>query len=487
MTRPPLPPGPYVVAGAGVAGQAAAAELADRAGADSVTVWAASAPPPSQAEGVERVAGRGVSLRIGGDGLDLLPAARCVVKSPGIPDDEPIVAAAAAAGLALIDEAELGWRLDPRPYVGVTGTNGKSTVCSLVATALSAAGAKPLVAGNCEGGPALSAAAADRDADAIVAELSSFQLRHSPELLPDVAVLTNCTQDSWHRHAGREGYARDKARIALRAGAPAPHAVLPTDDPLGVRLAAEVAAAGGAVTTFGMAAGADCRVVDCDWDLDTARLTLAVDGSEIGLSPRLPGPHNALNVVAALAAARAFGVDLDTAAAAIERAEPVPARLERIPGSAPFDLLVDYAHNPDGLLRVLEAVRHVQERRRTGRLVTVVSALPVFDEDQYAEMGRVVGRLADVVIATTERLSSDAPLEEPPAFFGALRDAADDLAVEPDRRAAVELAVARAQPGDVVLVLGRGRRRTPIHLPGGDVLRSDDRELAAHALAERAA
>jgi len=483
VSRPSVPDGPYLVAGLGVAGLAAARALAERSEPGAVSAWARALHPYFGTD-AEALRASGVALHLGGDGTDLLDECACVVKSPGIPDEEPLIAQTEARGRTLIDEAELGWRLDDRPFVGVTGTNGKSTVCALIATALEQAGRRPGSGGNSEDGPALTTLAVDPSHDVVVAELSSFQLRHSPTLLPDVAVLTNCTRDSWHRHGGREGYARDKARIAVRGASAAPHSVLPADDPLGAHLAHEARAYGGAVTTFGTATHADCRIVAADWDLEAARLTIELAGDELSLSPALPGAHNALNVAAALAAARAAGVDPSLAAQAIERADPVPGRIERISRqTAPFDLLVDYAHNPAGLRCVLETVDHVLRRRGTGRIVAAASALPVFDDGQYAEMGEVLGERADRVIATTERLRPDAPIEEPPAFFDALRRSSAELTVEVDRRLAIDRAVAEARPGDVVLILGRGRRRTPIHVPGSEPLTLDDREQARAALA----
>jgi UDP-N-acetylmuramoylalanine-D-glutamate ligase len=482
--RPPTPRGPFLVAGLGIAGLAAAAAIAERSGPEHVVAWGRTLARPFE-DRAAALRERGVTLAVGGDGVDLLDGRGCVVKSPGIPDDEPLIAAAARRGVELIDEAELAWRDDDRPWVGVTGTNGKSTVCSLIAAALAAAGHHPASAGNREGGPALSELAHDAASDVVVAELSSFQLRHAPELLPEVAVLTNCTHDSWARHGGRAGYERDKAWIAVRGEDVARRAVLPADDPLGRRLAAAVRAGGGSVTTFGTAADADLRIAACDWTLEAATLELHAGGDEIALTTRLPGAHNALNVAAALAAATALGVDRATACAALTAAAPVAGRLERVGPAGEVDVLVDYAHNPDGLASVLGTVRHVLDARGAGRIVAVASALPVFDPGQYEAMGRVVGGRADAVVATTERLDPDAPLEEPPAFFAALRSTAAELAVEIDRRAAIERAVTAARRGDVVLVLGRGRRRTPIHVPGTEPLAVDDREAARAALAAR--
>ena len=215
--RPPLPPGPYLVAGLSRAGLAAGLALADHAGANAVTGWdAASSPWVARTQ--RALADSGVRTRTGGDGRELLegndPPA-CLVKSPGIPLRSPLLRAAAAAGLAVLDEAELGWRLDPRPFIGVTGTNGKSTVCALVAAILQGSGSTPVVAGNTFDGPPLSEAST-HPGDVVVAELSSFQLESSPAMLPDAAVFTNLSEDHHGYHGGPAAYAAAKRRLFVR-------------------------------------------------------------------------------------------------------------------------------------------------------------------------------------------------------------------------------------------------------------------------------
>src|SRR5947209_14507343 len=128
MGRPDLPPGPYVVAGLGRAGQAAARRLSAVAGAGAVAAWDGTAPPAARAAASE-LAATGARVALGGDGIELLdPPPGCVVKSPGIPPTVPLLRLAAGRGIPVIDELELGWRLDERPLVAVTGTNGKSTI-----------------------------------------------------------------------------------------------------------------------------------------------------------------------------------------------------------------------------------------------------------------------------------------------------------------------------------------------------------------------
>jgi UDP-N-acetylmuramoylalanine--D-glutamate ligase len=148
----------------------------------------------------------GARVALGGDGRDLLDGpgpARCVVKSPGLAFESPLVSEARKRGVAVLDEAELGWRLDGRPLVGVTGTNGKGTCAALVRAALGAAGYEPILAGNTHFGPPLSEAP-DHRGDVLVAELSSFQLAGSPSLLPEASLFTNLGQQHWDYRGSRE-------------------------------------------------------------------------------------------------------------------------------------------------------------------------------------------------------------------------------------------------------------------------------------------
>src|SRR5947209_8636507 len=232
MGRPDLPPGPYVVAGLGRAGQAATRRLSALAGAGAVAAWDGPAPPEARAAASE-LAATGARVALGGDGVELLdPVPGCVIKSPGIAPAVPLLRTAARRGIPVIDELELGWRLDDRPLVAVTGTNGKSTVAALALAVLSAAGVRAAVAGNTAFGPPLSALAANA-CDVVVCEVSSFQLEGCPSLLPEVAVFTNLSDEHLDRHMTMQRYGDAKRRLFVREAAAVPVAVVNFDDEFG--------------------------------------------------------------------------------------------------------------------------------------------------------------------------------------------------------------------------------------------------------------
>jgi UDP-N-acetylmuramoylalanine-D-glutamate ligase len=193
--RPPLPTGPYVVAGVSRAGSAAA--LALKAIVPEREIWVYDdLPYSSHAEitlkAIAELGLRRLELEDGKLPPTLDFDGGALVKSPGIRDDAAIVRAARSTGMVVIDEAELGWRLDTRPQVGVTGTNGKSTTAMLTAQLLRSAGRAPIVAGNSTFGPPLSAAAAE-PGDVVVAELSSFQLESCTDLMSPTSPRTTST------------------------------------------------------------------------------------------------------------------------------------------------------------------------------------------------------------------------------------------------------------------------------------------------------
>ncbi len=208
--RPPLPDGPYLVVGLARSGQAAARMLSARgaevAGCDS-----------GSPEGASRLAEAGVDVRLGSDGVELLDAARCVVKSPGVPAEAAAIARARELGLTVVGELELAWRLLPNRFVAVTGTNGKTTVTELLGHLWRTAAEPVAVAGNV--GTPLAALVGEVPGEAtVVCECSSFQLEDSEAFAPECAVLLNATPDHLDRHHGFDQYLRAKLRIFANQG-----------------------------------------------------------------------------------------------------------------------------------------------------------------------------------------------------------------------------------------------------------------------------
>lgn len=485
--RPDLPPAPYLVAGLGRAGRAATRRLVALAGPDVVAAWDAS-----RRDAVHETAAElqrdGVRTVLGGDGLRLLEgprSPRCIIKSPGIAPSVPLLMEARRRRIVVIDELELGWRLDRRPVVAVTGTNGKSTVASLAVALLRAADAHPVLAGNVYPGPAFSELS-DDSGEVVVCEASSFQLEGCPAFLPEIALFTNLTHEHLDRHATMRRYAAAKRRMFVRGRACAAVAVVSADDRMGASLGEEVRRRGGTTLSYGEAAGADYRLLDCNWTLAHAWLCADTPRGRVEQTTQLPGRHNALNALAALALADALQMSPTRTAAAIGSTPRVPGRFEVIEGDQPFDVVVDYAHNPDGLRRLLEAGRElVGARGSSARLRVVCSAPRIRNEHQRRMMGQIAASLADHLILTTERWpETDAAVELPAEFEqAALKRPIGHCEVILDRSDAIGRALRAARPGDLVTILGRGNLSGVLLDRAGRPRPFDDRETARRLLA----
>jgi UDP-N-acetylmuramoylalanine--D-glutamate ligase len=293
-------------------GQAVAAVLASR----GVRVRAADA-----ARDVGPAPHPSVELRAGEDGPELLADVDMVVPSPGVPREAPVLAAAVRRGIPVVSEIELAFRLLPCPVIAVTGTNGKSTVTSLVGLALERGGQRTFTGGNL-GTPLITAVASPPEI--AVAEVSSFQLEWVERFRPRVGCLLNVTPDHLDRHASFEEYRELKARL-FAAQEDGDFAVVNRDDPEAWRTAAGLRAR---VLSFG-AAPVACGAFAGE-GFAALRLPEA-DEERYGLGrTRLVGRHNAENILAAITVARLAGAPPAAVQAAIDELEPLPHRLAQV-------------------------------------------------------------------------------------------------------------------------------------------------------------
>jgi UDP-N-acetylmuramoylalanine--D-glutamate ligase len=281
--RPPLPEGPFLIVGLARSGAAAARMLEEHG-----EVLGVDSGHPEVPEGIE--------AHLDTDGVELLNRAACVVKSPGVPGEAPVIAAARERGLPVLGELELAWRLLPGRFVAVTGTNGKTTTTELLGAIWRAAGLPVTVAGNV--GTPLSTRVGVGPEVTIICEVSSFQAEDSEHFAPDTALLLNIEEDHLDRHGTLAAYREAKLRV-FRNQTSEQVAVAPPE--------LELPGAGRRVT-FG----------------DPSELPLA--SGEI----RLRGPHNLENAMGASAAALASGVQPEAVAAALRDFAGVPHRLEEV-------------------------------------------------------------------------------------------------------------------------------------------------------------
>ena len=379
--------------------------------------------------------------------------------------------------MASVAAAFFGYPARSLDTVGVTGTNGKTTVTHLVRTVLEADGRPTGLIGTLGGArttpesPDLQRMLAGLVADgarAVSMEVSSHALtQHRVDgIVFDVAAFTNLSRDHLDHHGTMEQYFEAKA--SLFRPDRCRHAVVFADDPWGARLLERLA---GTPTTR------VSRAEATDVDLDVGSSTFRWRGHRVHLP--LSGRFNVDNALVAATVAGLLGVDDATVAAGLASAPTVPGRMEVVAPGLPVSVLVDYAHTPAGLDVALRAAR---ELAGGGRVFCVFGCGGDRDRGKRPEMGRVASELADVVVLTSDNPRS----EDPSAIIDEVHAGCSgpaDVTVEPERSAAIRTAVGAAAPGDVVLVAGKGHEGT--QTTGDVAVPFDDRVEAARALTER--
>jgi UDP-N-acetylmuramoyl-L-alanyl-D-glutamate--2,6-diaminopimelate ligase len=386
--------------------------------------------------------------------------------------------------------------------VGITGTNGKTTTSFLAEALLRARGHGTGVIGTIEyrvGDEAIPAGQTTPEAvelqslldrmvtagvTGVAMEVSShaLALRRVDGTEFDVAVFTNLTQDHLDFHGTLEDYQRAKARLFLLLAAgskPTRWAVLNQDDPAA---AAMVRGLDLRVLTFGLAAPADVRPRAFDAGLDGIRMEVGTPAGPVRIASPLVGEHNVMNLLGAVGIGLALGMAPALVARALAGVATVPGRFERVEAGQPFLAVVDYAHTPDALERVLATARKLVAAG--GRLGVVFGCGGDRDRGKRPLMGAIAARLADRAWVTSDNPRSERPgaiIED--ILAGMPAPGLDRHATMPDRKAAIRAALGWARPGDVVVIAGKGHETYQII--GSDVLPFDDRAVARAALVER--
>ncbi len=441
------------------------------------------------------------------DGHGFIPAALAAGASAVVCDDPSHVPASVAC--AVVDDTRIaagrlaqavrGWPARQLTAVGITGTNGKTTTAYLVRGMLESLGHRTGLLGtityethrrshpapNTTPDAVQLAALTEEMVSAgcshLVMEVSSHALdQHRTGGIEFAAgVFTNLTGDHLDYHGTMDAYAAAKHKLFVPMG-PQQAAVLNRDDPYFPGFAA--AARNARVLGYGLGEGCDLRAEIGATDASGTRFTLHYGGRSVPVNTPLIGKHNVYNLLAGAGVGLGLGLELDAVVRGIEGIARVPGRLERVPTSRPWSVFVDYAHTDDALENVLAAVRPLTR----GRLIVVFGCGGDRDRTKRPRMARVCERLADVVVVT-----SDNPRTEDPAAIlseiltGFAPDTNGRVRVEPDRRAAIDLAIDTAREGDVVLIAGKGHE--DYQILGTTKIDFDDRRVAAAALRRREA
>ena len=372
--------------------------------------------------------------------------------------------------------------------VGITGTSGKTTTAWLTRAMLEAAGMQTgllgtvtsIVGGESRPVQRTTPEAIDLqrtfremlDAGdvACAMEISShaLELRRAEGIHCAAAMFTNLSQDHLDFHPDMESYFLAKRRLfetdpGVRIAC--------ADDEYGRRLAAEFPD----TVTFGIEAGADIRALDLQADAAGSSFTLRSGEGEWPVRLALPGHFNVLNALGAWAAARALEAPPEPLLATLAQPPAVPGRFEPVDEGQPFTVVVDYAHKPGALENVLVSARAIAE----GRVIVVFGAGGDRDQGKRPLMGEIGARLADLAIVTSDNPRS----EDPEAIVEAVAAGARGGQVERevDRRRAIARAFELAQPGDIVVIAGKGHEQGQ-EFEGGRKEPFDDVTVAREAL-----
>jgi UDP-N-acetylmuramoyl-L-alanyl-D-glutamate--2,6-diaminopimelate ligase len=402
----------------------------------------------------------------------------------------------------LLCAAFYGWPARRLKVAGVTGTNGKTTTSFLLGGIFRAAGQEPAVLGTVGyyiGGRRIPAPNTTPSAlelqsllrralragcQAVSMEVSSHALAldRVAGIGFDAAIFTNLTRDHLDFHGTMAAYRQAKGRLFSQLRGEAPCAAINLDDPAAAYMIRRARAQSAHLLTYGLSRKAAVRAISPVFKADGTRCMLALPGAKpFALRLPLPGRFNLSNGLAAAAAAWGLGLDRAAIAAGLEAPLVPPGRFERVEAGQAFSVIVDYAHTPDALQRVLEAAREFTR----GRIIVVFGCGGDLDRGKRPQMGRLAYALADLVVLTSDNPRS----EDPASILAQIRagipegpgDVRRVLCME-DRAAAIRRAIKLARKGDTVLVAGKGHE--DYQLINGRKRAFDDRLVCRAALQE---
>jgi len=378
--------------------------------------------------------------------------------------------------------------------VGITGTNGKTSICYLSRSILSAGGIKTAILGTIIqriDGKDVSAGMTTFEAhrlqkilndvvnegmDAVVMEASShaLELKRVDEIAFDVGVFTNLTQDHLDFHKGMEGYLAAKTKLFESLGTNT-YAVVNADDMASEHLTRNTKAK---VITYAVKSDADLKVIDYRSTPEGLTFRVLVFGKdEVKVKLQLLGEYNLHNALAAMGVGVSQGLSLDTIKAGLEGVASVPGRFERVNCGQDYTVIVDYAHTPDALERVLTAARKLTK----GKLITVFGCGGDRDKTKRPIMGNVATNLSDYAIVTSDNPRTEDPMQIISNILDGIKDGQYEVIA--DRKSAIQKAIEIAEKGDFIVVAGKGHENYQII--GKEKIHFDDKEVACEFILQR--
>ncbi len=398
--------------------------------------------------------------------------------------------------LALAARAFYGRPDERLGITGITGTNGKTTTSYILDSVLRATGKTTLLIGTIEyrlGGAAEAAVNTTPESHHLFRMFAELETAGGSHVTMEVsshalalgrvhgirfhtAVFTNLTRDHLDYHHTMEEYLAAKRMLFEGAGAPPPRfAVLNYDDPYGREIQA---GAETEVLTYGLRNGAAVRAVNVQSGFEGLRFEVQQGQERVEIASPLPGRMNVYNILAAWCAALSYGIPAETVVRGIADCRAVPGRFEKVEAGQPFLVVVDYAHTDDALRNAISVARGLHPKR----VLTLFGCGGDRDRTKRPLMGEAAGELSDFVVLTSDNPRSEDPLSIiNDAMVGLGRHDTPYLA-EPDREKAIRMTLERAEPGDIVILAGKGHETYQILKDRTIPL--DDREVARRVLGE---
>jgi UDP-N-acetylmuramoyl-L-alanyl-D-glutamate--2,6-diaminopimelate ligase len=404
--------------------------------------------------------------------------------------------------------------------VGITGTNGKTTCSYLVESIAAAAGLAPGVIGTINYRyrgrevpshhttpesldlETLVAEMLQAGVNAVVMEVSSHALVQERVcgLEFDVALFTNLSRDHLDYHGSMDGYFAAKSKLftdhLAGSAKPKKSAVIYGADPRGAELIEMIRGRGIDIWSYGEGAQWDVHALKVESDAAGIRGKIRARDRVIEFSSSMIGAANLQDILGAAGVGCALGLPSDAIAAGIERLKSVPGRLEKVENQRGVSVLVDYAHTPDALEKVLSAVRPLA----AGRVFSVFGCGGDRDRGKRPVMGEIAAQLSDVVIVTSDNPRTEEPMsiiieieagvlrsgkakisKPQHETQGAKLETENGYYLEANRREAIRIALCSARPGDLVLIAGKGHE--DYQILGQEKIHFDDREVAREELA----
>ncbi len=376
--------------------------------------------------------------------------------------------------------------------IGVTGTNGKTSTTYFMESVLANIGRKTSVIGTIEiriDGKKrdipfatsttpdtvelnqMLSLMADEGVNDTIMEVSShaLELDKVEGIAFDTAIFTNLTQDHLDFHKTMEAYCDAKAKLfkMCKRGA------INIDDPWADRIMKNATCE---ITTYGIEKDADVKASNIVYLTGGSEFDCDIKGEKVHFTLSVPGKFSVYNALGVIAAAYSMGISVSDIQKGISSLKGVPGRIQAVPNNRGINVIVDYAHTPDGLENILNAVREFT----SGRVITVFGCGGDRDKTKRPIMGEIAGRLSDIAVITSDNPRSEEPEDILKMVEEGTKKTADRYEMYVDRREAIFRAVALAQKGDTVVIAGKGHENYEIFKDR--TIHFDDYEVAEEAL-----